>query len=111
MIDQVHPQQLGAWFDHQGSGPRLVLDVREPWEVQTAPVPAEGFNVLTIPMREVPARLAELDPEHPVACLCHHGMRSLQVAAFLRQRGFERVANIAGGTAAWSELDPRVVRY
>lgn len=111
MIDQVSPQQLADWFGAQARPTRLVLDVREPWEVAQAPVPAEDFTVLNMPMREVPARLAELDPAQAVACLCHHGMRSLQVASFLRQRGFERVANIAGGTAAWAEFDARVPRY
>jgi rhodanese-related sulfurtransferase len=113
MIDHVRPAQLAAWFATapQGSQPQ-VLDVREPWELQTASVPANGFELVPIPMNEVPARLAELDPARPVACLCHHGARSLRVAAFLEQNGFEQVANITGGIDAWSlESDPTVPRY
>lgn len=116
MIDQIHPRDLSAWFQqHTGSASAgmspVVLDVREPWEVQMAPAPADGFKLQCIPMREVPARLNELDASVPVACLCHHGMRSMQVAAFLRQRGFETLANIAGGIDAWAQIDARVVRY
>mgnify|MGYP002133566587 CR=1 FL=1 len=61
----------------------VVLDVREPAELQTASVQPDGFTLLTIPMGAVPARLSELDPRQPVACLCHHGGRSMQVASFL----------------------------
>ena len=113
MIDQVRPSGLAAWFAVQaGSAPALVLDVREPWELQTASVKADGFDVLAIPMNEIPARIAQLDPGQPVACLCHHGARSQRVAMFLAQNGFTRVANIAGGIDAWSaERDEGVPRY
>jgi rhodanese-related sulfurtransferase len=113
MIDQVRPSGLAAWFAVQaGSAPALVLDVREPWELQTASVKADGFDVLAIPMNEIPARIAQLDPGRPVACLCHHGARSQRVAMFLAQNGFTRVANIAGGIDAWSaERDEGVPRY
>lgn len=116
MIDQVRPSQLSDWFDQQArevpDRPALVLDVREPMEVAFASVQPAGFELLHVPMQQVPARLAEIDPERPIACLCHHGMRSYQVAAFLTRNGFERVANIAGGIDAWSaEQDPGVPRY
>ena len=113
MIDQVRPSGLAAWFAvRAGSAPALVLDVREPWELQTASVKADGFDVLAIPMNEIPARIAQLDPGRPVACLCHHGARSQRVAMFLAQNGFTRVANIAGGIDAWSaERDEGVPRY
>jgi len=113
MIDQVRPAQLSDWFAAApDAGRPLVLDVREPWELQTASVAAEGFDLLTIPMGSVPDRLAEIDASRPVACLCHHGMRSLRVAAFLEHHGFERVANISGGIDAWSqERDQAVPRY
>lgn len=113
MIDHVRPAQLSAWFASapEGSQP-LVLDVREPWELQTASVRADGFELVAIPMGELPGRLAELDPTRSVACLCHHGARSLRVAAFLEHNGFERLANISGGIDAWShENDPAVPRY
>ena len=65
-----------------------------------------------MPMRSVPARYMELDRERPIACLCHHGARSAQVAQFLIQNGFTDVVNIHGGIHAWSqELDPGVPVY
>ncbi|MFT3776981.1 MAG: rhodanese-like domain-containing protein [Ottowia sp.] len=114
MIEQVPPRDLAAWLASvrtEGAEP-LLLDVREPAEWQAASVRAEGAELLQLPMMSVPPRLRELDPGRPVAVLCHHGARSMQVAMFLQQHGFERVANVAGGIDAWSlQLDPSVPRY
>jgi rhodanese-related sulfurtransferase len=70
-------------------------------------VKEDGFTLLCIAMREVPARLAQLQEElpadQPMACLCHHGMRSLQVANYLAQNGFTQVVNLQGGIDAWSQ--------
>ena len=113
MIAQVRPSDLSAWLETvRRHGAPVVLDVREPNELRVASVKADGFELVTIPMGVIPPRLNELDPEQPTACLCHHGARSMQVAAFLRARGFNHVANIAGGINAWSaELDPSIARY
>ena len=90
----------------------LLLDVREPWEFELAAIRIDGLRTLNLPMNTVPERLAELDPAQPVVCICHHGMRSAQVVAFLEHQGFEAVYNLAGGIDAWSEqIDPRVARY
>lgn len=111
MIDQVRPSELDAWIQTQ-SGPALVLDVREPVELQIATIQPEGFELLKIPMNAVPARLNELDRNRPVAVLCHRGGRSQRVAMFLESNGFGKVANIAGGIDAWSlERDGAVPRY
>lgn len=113
MLDQITPANLAQWLQSLPSTAKpVVLDVREPWEWQTASVQADGFSLITLPMGEVPARLAELDPLQPVACLCHHGARSQRVALFLLQNGFEQVVNLAGGIDAWSlQRDPSVPRY
>lgn len=113
MIAQIRPQDLAQWLNGvRAIGEPIVLDVREPHELQTASVTADGFTLLAIPMGTIPARLAELDRHQPIACLCHHGGRSMQVANFLQDHGFEHLANIAGGIHAWSaELDPRIARY
>lgn len=113
MIDQVRPKDLAAWLDRvREFGTPVVLDVREPHELQMASIQADGFTLLTIPMGVIPPRLTELNPQQPIACLCHHGGRSMQVASFLQGRGFAHVANIAGGINAWSaEVDPTVPRY
>jgi rhodanese-related sulfurtransferase len=113
MIAQVRPSQLSAWLETaRALGAPVVLDVREPSELRLASIKADGFELVTIPMGVLPPRLNELDPERPIACLCHHGGRSMQVAAFLQAQGFSHLANIAGGINAWSaELDPRIPRY
>jgi len=88
----------------------LFLDCREPDEVAAAKI--EGTT--HIPMREIPARLAELKPhqEGRIIVHCHHGGRSLRVTQFLRQQGFDKAQNLAGGIDAWSvEIDPTIPRY
>ena len=91
----------------QGKMP-TVLDVREPDETRLAPF----AGAVEIPMGEVPSRLTELDPDDEIVVLCHHGIRSARVAAFLDQQGFRRVANLTGGIDAWSLfIDPNVPRY
>lgn len=113
MIAQVRPSQLSEWLETvRAHGEPMVLDVREPSELRVASVTVNGFALRAIPMGVIPPRLDELDPNQPVACLCHHGVRSMQVASFLHARGFAHVANIAGGINAWSaELDPSIPRY
>ncbi|MEY2805047.1 MAG: hypothetical protein RL657_2383 [Pseudomonadota bacterium] len=111
MIDQVSPSQLSSWVAQQDQAV-VVLDVREDWELQTASVRPEGFEFRHIPMGQLVQRLSELNPAQPIACLCHHGSRSMQVASYLAQKGFQQVANIAGGINAWStQVDPSVPRY
>jgi len=85
----------------------LILDVREPWEIATASI----AGTMNIPMGDIPSRLAELDPERETIVMCHHGVRSAQVAMYLARNGFEHVLNLAGGIDAWSEIDPSVPRY
>ena len=91
----------------------LLLDVREAWEFEIAALRAPGLDTLNLPMSELVERVDELDPARPVVCLCHHGVRSAQVAAFLEQRhGFQAVTNFSGGIDAWSQtVDPSVPRY
>ena len=90
----------------------LVLDVREPWELALAAIAIDGLETRAMPMNSVPERCAGLDPAQPIVCICHHGVRSAQVAAFLERRGFEAVFNLAGGIEAWStQIDASVPRY
>ena len=114
MIEQVTPSQLPAWLQAAADGGALplLLDVREPAEWQAASVQPPGAALRQWPMHTVPARLAELDRSQPIAVLCHHGGRSMQVALFLQQHGFTRLANVAGGIDAWSlQVDPSIPRY
>ena len=86
----------------------LLVDVREQWEFDTCRI--EGATL--IPMRSIPAHLQQLDADQDVVCYCHHGQRSLDVAAWLRARGIETAQSLAGGIDRWSlEIDPGVPRY
>jgi rhodanese-related sulfurtransferase len=100
---------LAEWLAAGPSRPDpVVLDVREPWEVATAALPGS----VHIPLREIPARSGELDPDAEIVCLCHHGARSTQAGMFLESRGFASVHNLQGGIDAWSrQVDPAVPTY
>ena len=104
-IDVRSVQQL------RDSGEKFtLLDCREPDEVAAARI--EGS--MHIPMREIPSRLTELEPQKAerIVVHCHHGGRSQRVTHFLRQQGFSQAQNMSGGIDAWSqEIDPNVPRY
>jgi rhodanese-related sulfurtransferase len=107
-LKQITPRELAAWLSDASRARPQLLDVREPWEWQTARI--EGAK--HIPMGEVPARAAELDSARPVVAVCHHGGRSMQVAMFLEKNGFAEVHNLQGGVDAWSRtVDPAVPLY
>src|SRR3989442_11816497 len=105
-IDQILPHQLN---ERLVRGEQLqIIDVREPDEVAIASFPRARH----IPMGDVPSRLSELDPDSETVVVCHHGIRSAQVAGYLARVGFERVFNLVGGIDAWSaNVDPEVPRY
>lgn len=107
-MKQITPAELAAWLGDTGRAKPLLLDVREPWEFQTCAIAGSR----PLPMSEVPARKDELDPQAEVVVICHHGGRSLQVAAFLERSGFARVHNLAGGVDAWAKtVDPSMPVY
>ena len=100
--------ELAQWLADDARPRPVLLDVREPWEFQTCHI--DGSTA--VPMRTVPARLAELDPDVPVVCICHHGARSMQVANFLEQNGFPDVSNLTGGVHAWAlQVDNNMPTY
>jgi len=103
---EISVEELAQW---RKSGKEFILlDVREPDEVQTAAV--EG--AMLIPMRDVPAGAGEIDREAQVAVICHHGGRSARVARFLESQGYENVVNVDGGIDAYAErIDQNVPRY
>jgi adenylyltransferase/sulfurtransferase len=84
-----------------------ILDVREPYEYRIAQI-----GGMLIPQTDVPNRLAEIDREREIIVQCRSGVRSQRIAEFLRQQGYPRVVNLAGGILAWSdEIDPKVQKY
>jgi sulfur-carrier protein adenylyltransferase/sulfurtransferase len=85
-----------------------ILDVREPHEYEIVHLPESTL----IPLRELPARLGELDPRGDLVLLCHHGARSMQAVEVLRAAGFTHARSLAGGIDAWAlEVDPALPRY
>jgi len=104
---EITPEDVKAKLDRQESF--TLLDVREPWEFETARV----VSAKLMPMGDVPSRAhQELDPEEEIVVLCHHGVRSMNVTVWLRQQGFEKVRSMRGGIDAWSQqVDQKVPRY
>jgi len=104
---EIIPGEVRRQLD--GPEPPLLLDVREPAELQVARI--EG--ALHIPMGDVPSRAnQELDPDRHIIVMCHHGVRSLNVTQWLRQQGFEKVQSMRGGIDRWSrEIDSSVPTY
>jgi rhodanese-related sulfurtransferase len=103
---EITPAAVKARLD---SGERLVLiDVREPWEHQLCRI--EGATL--IPLGTLAASLQTLPDVDELVCYCHHGMRSLDAATWLRFQGIEKAKSLAGGIERWSaEIDPNVPRY
>ncbi|MGR9072213.1 MAG: rhodanese-like domain-containing protein [Gammaproteobacteria bacterium] len=86
----------------------MLLDVREPFEFQFARI---AGSVL-VPMAQIHQGLDVIDRQRDIVVICHHGIRSQQVAEYLIYRGFEKVFNLTGGIDAWSlDCDPDVPRY
>jgi rhodanese-related sulfurtransferase len=87
----------------------ILLDVREPWEIDVARISGSKH----IPMGDIPARFnQELDSDNHIIVVCHHGVRSMNVTAWLRQQGFEKVQSLRGGIDRWSrEIDSSVPLY
>jgi adenylyltransferase/sulfurtransferase len=95
------------WLANPQKAP-LLLDVREPWEVDICRI--AGAEV--VPMRQIPERAPALPKDRHILVLCHHGARSRRVTDYLRANGFPAVTNIAGGINAWAEqIDPTMQRY
>ena len=106
MVREISVAELKARRD-RGEKP-LVIDVREPWELQLASIP----DVVPVPMNQVPARFGEFSKDVETIVMCHAGGRSMRVAQFLAAQGFTNVANLAGGISAWSEtIDATVPQY
>lgn len=90
------------------SEPPILLDVREGWEFATCHVAGSRH----VPLATLPGAVASLDPAATVVTICHHGVRSMHAAAFLKQQGFARVLSLAGGVDAWAAtVDPGMARY
>ena len=103
---EITPQELQQRQERNEE--LVILDVREPWERETASIAHSQH----IPMADIPARVQELDPEQHIVVYCHHGVRSLSVTDWLRKQGYEKAQSMSGGIERWArEIDPGVARY
>ena len=103
---EIEPQALSARLEN--GKPLLLVAVREPWEYDLCRLP----GAVLIPLGELAARLQELLAADELVLYCHHGRRSLDAAAWLRQQGADRARSLAGGIDRWArEIDPKTPRY
>lgn len=110
MVTNIDTTDLRAM--REGGDSPVVLDVREPWETALCTI----ADSMVIPMDRLASGLASgletLPNDRPIVVVCHHGMRSAQVAHWLSVKGFDPVYNLAGGIDAWArEVDPSMRRY
>lgn len=107
-MQTISAPELAQWLADPARPAPLLLDVREPWEYALCSLPESQL----MPMQTVPARMQELEPDNEIVVICHHGMRSMQVAMFLERAGFSALFNLTGGVAAWAQaVDPSMHRY
>jgi len=107
MIRQLTVLELKARLD-EGKKDFTLLDVREPWELNICSMP----DAISVPMRTIPARYLELPKDKDIVVVCHHGIRSQQVANYLERMGFDKLNNLVGGINAWAhEVDPKMPTY
>lgn len=106
-MQQLSPTELSKRLANDTEAP-LLIDVREPWEFDICKIPGSQL----IPMREIPQARPRLDPARETVVICHHGVRSLQVALYLERMGYSRILNLQGGIAAWAaQVDPDMRTY
>jgi rhodanese-related sulfurtransferase len=108
LIPQLPVAELARWRAESGRVAPVLVDVREPWEFEYCRIDGS----LSVPLAELPRRVAELPRDRPLVMVCHHGSRSWHAAAMLMRAGFEEVLNLRGGVAAWAaEIDPTMKTY
>lgn len=107
-IQQIAPVQLREWLDDKSRTSPVLLDVREPWEIQICAIAGS----VAVPMNSIADRSAELQPDAETVVICHHGGRSMNVALFLERGGFTKLHNLSGGLDAWArQVDPAMAVY
>ena len=101
----MRPPQLAAYL---ADAEPMLVDVREPWEFDICHI---GGSI-NLPMSQIPARLDQLQDADEIVLICHHGIRSMQVAAYLQQSVDGKLINLDGGVDAWArEVDPDMALY
>jgi len=106
-VAQVREIDVTELARRRDSGETLaILDVREDWERDICALePA-----IAIPLSLLPDNIEKLPKDNALVVLCHHGMRSLRAANWLRANGFDNVVNLAGGIDAWAQRIDRQMK-
>lgn len=103
---EITPREVKALFASEEKF--VFVDVREQWEHDTSHINGS----ILIPLREIPSHLQYLKEAAKIVIFCHHGMRSLDAAVWLRSQGVPHVRSMSGGIDRWAaEIDPAVARY
>jgi len=115
VVEQMHVQELAEIMQNPAALEEGIqfIDVREEWEHEEANLgPRFKLMPLSQASNWMPQVTQVLDPSKHTVCLCHHGVRSMQMSNFLVQQGFEQVSNVVGGIDAYSKnVDPSVPEY
>lgn len=107
-LPEITPAELKERLDRGDA--LTIVDVREPHEWEIANL--EPYGARLIPMREIEARLGELDRDAEIVLHCKTGGRSAIVLRQLREAGYTRLWNLKGGILAWAdEVDPSLPKY
>jgi rhodanese-related sulfurtransferase len=107
-MQHITAPELAARLADESRDKPLLLDVRENWEYETCHIAGST----QIPMNLIPVHVTEIDDDREIVCVCHHGARSMQVAAFLERNGFSNITNLTGGIHAWAvQVDPSMPKY
>ena len=107
-MQQINPLDLSQWLQDETRPDPLLLDVREAGEYEICHI--EGSQL--VPMNTITGCYSELDEDAVIVVICHHGMRSYQVGAFLERQGFANIINLNGGMDRWAnDVDSTMAKY
>ena len=107
-MEQISATMLNAWLTDATRTKPVMVDVREPWELERCRI--EGAQAM--PLSSLPLQMNSLAREADTVMICHHGARSFQAGMFLEQQGFSHIINLQGGVAAWArDVDSTMPTY
>jgi adenylyltransferase/sulfurtransferase len=105
-VPEITVEELKAMRDRREDF--VLVDVREPHELEICAFP----DSVRIPLGELPANLNRLSTADEIVVHCKTGGRSAKAVQLMRDAGFRKVRNLAGGITRWSErIDPTMPRY
>jgi rhodanese-related sulfurtransferase len=102
---EITVEELKQWREENSN--LCIVDVRQPDEFNIVSL-TNSFN---IPLDQLPNTFVQLPVDEKIVTLCHHGVRSLRAALWLRSQGYEAFS-VRGGIDAWTiKIDPSLPTY